>query len=337
MRVSFIDDGGNPEELTSGATAKVLPAPKVTFIEGEDPVGAFQEATVKLVSNTGQTAAGAAYVRTTQSSAQGFTTGANSGGYTLDSVELAVKPFDGTASDIIVSIHSESSDNPGSFVHILTTPASPSDPVTTFSAPSGATLAASTTYYVVISTTNTVFRLSRTDATAEDTGGASGWSIADDRRASQSGFWTTTSRLLRMRINGAAGAAASTDATLSSLVLNDGTNDLTLTPNFASGTTMYLASVANAVSQITVTPTKSDSDASVEYLDGSDAAITDADGMTTGQQVALAVGANTIKVKVTAEDDATTETYTVVVTRTTGPPAPRPARPATCRRRATPN
>ena len=39
-----------------------------------------------------------------------------------------------------------------------------------------------------------------------------------------------------------------------------------------------MASVDNAVSQITVTPTKSDSDASVEYLDGNDAAITDADG-----------------------------------------------------------
>ena len=37
--------------------------------------------------------------------------------------------------------------------------------------------------------------------------------------------------------------------------------------------------------------------------------------MTTDHQVALEVGENTIKVKVTAEDDATTETYTVVVTR----------------------
>ena len=121
-----------------------------------------------------------------------------------------------------------------------------------------------------------------------------------------------------MRINGAAGAAASTDATLSDLVLNDGTNKLTLTPTFASGTTSYTASVADAVSQITVTPETNVSDASVEYLDGNDAAITDADSVTTGQQVALEVGANTIKVKVTAEDDATTETYTVVVTRTTG-------------------
>ena len=113
----------------------------------------------------------------------------------------------------------------------------------------------------------------------------------------------------------------STDATLSNLSLSDGT----LTPAFASGTTSYTASVGNAVSQITVTPTKSDTDASVEYLDGSDATITDADGMTTGQQVDLDVGANTIKVKVTAGDAMTTETYTVTVTRTTTPGPPQEA------------
>ena len=282
-----------------------------------------------LVSNIGQTAAtGAANVSTTQSSAQGFTTGANTGGYTLGAVELAVTPFDGTASDITVSIYSESSGDPGTLVHTLTTPGSLSDPVTTFTAPSGATLAASTTYYVVASTTSTLFLLSRTEATAEDTGGASGWSIADDRRFSRNLVtWTTATVPIRMRINGAAGAAASTDATLSDLVLNDGTNDLTLTPNFATGTTSYMASVDNAVSQITVTPETNASDASVEYLDGNDAAITDADSVTTGQQVALEVGANTIKVKVTAEDDATTETYTVVVTRTTGPPSTTPSAP----------
>ena len=118
------------------------------------------------------------------------------------------------------------------------------------------------------------------------------------------------------------GAQDGPDATLSGLVLNDGTNDLTLTPTFATDTTSYTASVGDAVSQITVTPTKSDTDASVEYLDAKDAAITDADGTATGQQVDLAVGTTTIKVKVTAGDAMTTETYTVVVTRAATRPAP---------------
>ena len=38
-------------------------------------------------------------------------------------------------------------------------------------------------------------------------------------------------------------------------------------------------------------------------------------GTAAGQQVVLAVGANVIKVKVTAEDGTTTRTYTVTATR----------------------
>ena len=70
--------------------------------------------------------------------------------------------------------------------------------------------------------------------------------------------------------------------------------------------------------EITVAPTVNESNATVEYLDSTDAAITDANSGKTGQQVSLDVGANTIKVKVTAQD-ATTDTYTVVVTRAAAP------------------
>ncbi len=94
----------------------------------------------------------------------------------------------------------------------------------------------------------------------------------------------------------------STDATLSGLTLS-GVDFGT----FASGTTSYTASVANSVSQTTVTPTASDSGASyVIKLDG----VEDADGV-----VSLSVGSNVITVEVTAEDDETTQTYTVTVTR----------------------
>ena len=95
--------------------------------------------------------------------------------------------------------------------------------------------------------------------------------------------------------------------------------DATLSPAFASDTYAYTATVGNSVSQITVTPTKTDDGATVEYLDTNDAAIADADGNATGQQVDLVVGANVIKVKVTAEDGATTQTYMVTVTRNTVP------------------
>ncbi len=101
-------------------------------------------------------------------------------------------------------------------------------------------------------------------------------------------------------------APPSTDATLSALSLSDvdiGT--------FASDTTSYTASVANSVSQTTVTPTVNDDGATyVVKLDGS----SDADGT-----VSLSVGSNVITVEVTAEDGQTTRTYTVTVTRAAPP------------------
>ena len=124
-----------------------------------------------------------------------------------------------------------------------------------------------------------------------------------------------------------AAATASDDADLTGLALKNASDDSTIDLNetFASATKSYTADVLNAVDEITVEPAKSDSNATVAYLDASDTVLTDADGAT-GFQVALAEGENTIKVKVTAEDGNATETYTVVVTRprrvTTTPAAP---------------
>ena len=110
-------------------------------------------------------------------------------------------------------------------------------------------------------------------------------------------------------------APPSTDATLSALTLSDvdfGT--------FASGTTSYTATVANSVSQTTVTPTVNDSGASYVIKLGG---VTDADGT-----ISLAVGNSVITVVVTAEDGKTTSTYTVTVTRAE-PPTPEKSSDAT--------
>ena len=125
-------------------------------------------------------------------------------------------------------------------------------------------------------------------------------------------------RALRLSVprSGSDPPIANSDATLNALALSDASDDsdIALSPPFQSGTTSYAASVDNGVDEITIKPTVNESNATVEYLDISDTAITDADGMKTDQQVSLSEGTNTIKVKVTAED-ATTNTYTVVVTR----------------------
>ena len=87
--------------------------------------------------------------------------------------------------------------------------------------------------------------------------------------------------------------------------------------DYQSNTTSYAMSVPNSDDEATVTATANDGGASVEILDSSDMGITDADAMKDGFQVALAVGSTVIKVKVTADDGTTTQTYTVTVTRAT--------------------
>ena len=101
-------------------------------------------------------------------------------------------------------------------------------------------------------------------------------------------------------------AAPSTDATLNSLTLSGVDFGA-----FASGTTSYTAQVANSVTQTTVTPTVNDSEAGYVIKRGG---VTDADGVIT-----LNEGSNFITIAVTAEDDSTTRTYTVTVTRAVPP------------------
>ena len=94
----------------------------------------------------------------------------------------------------------------------------------------------------------------------------------------------------------------STDASLKSLTLS-GVDFGTFSPDTSS----YTASVANSVTQTTVTPSVNDSGADYIIKLGG---VVDADGT-----VALAVGSNAIAVEITAEDGHTTRTYTVTVTR----------------------
>ena len=108
--------------------------------------------------------------------------------------------------------------------------------------------------------------------------------------------------------------AASDDATLSALTLVNAADDaaITLSPAFVSGTTHegYTASVASGVATATVTATATHDEAEAVITP------TDADSNTAGHQVNLTAGGTTeITVEVTAEDGATTKTYTVTVTR----------------------
>ena len=112
-------------------------------------------------------------------------------------------------------------------------------------------------------------------------------------------------------------SGVSTDATLTGLALKNASDDsaVELNETFSSTLTTYTATVANAVTSITVEPAPGNASAEVAYLNASDVELTDADTSKTGFQADLTEGDNVIQVQVTAEDDNTTLTYEVTVTR----------------------
>jgi uncharacterized protein (DUF2141 family) len=109
----------------------------------------------------------------------------------------------------------------------------------------------------------------------------------------------------------------SSNADLSALTISSGT----LSPSFGSSTTAYTASVGNVVSSVTITPTRSDANATIQAQVNSGGYSAVTSGSPSGS-LSLSVGANTINVKVTAQDGSTIKTYTITVTRAAAPVPP---------------
>ena len=105
--------------------------------------------------------------------------------------------------------------------------------------------------------------------------------------------------------DGSTGPTLSSDASLSDLSISSGT----LAPAFAAATLSYSASVPNGTPFEIVRPTTANSGATVTVNGVAVASGTPSLG------ISMAVGANTITVKVTAQDQQTTRVYTIVVTR----------------------
>ncbi len=251
----------------------------------------------------------------------GFTTGSNSNGYTLTSIEFELS-FTGSISNaeratIKAELWSSTSGRPDTKQFDLTTPASLTTGVfAAFTAPASTSLVANTTYHAVLYTTGdlTKLRFSGTLSDGEDSGAAAGWSIANNsyRRSGNqptSGTWTSSASVPRIRVNGEITLA--TDATLSALTATSSTSAagtfsaLTLSPSpFAATTTEYSALVANSISHVKLTPTVNETNATVTVNGGA-----------ASTAIELAEGANAITVLVTAQDTTTTKTYMVRITR----------------------
>ncbi len=101
---------------------------------------------------------------------------------------------------------------------------------------------------------------------------------------------------------------------LSSLTLSSGT----LTPGFSGAISAYTATVPNATSSITITPTRADANATIQVRVNAGAYAAVTSGSASGS-LPLIVGSNTIEILVTAQD-ASTKTYTVLVSRAPIPP-----------------
>ena len=118
-----------------------------------------------------------------------------------------------------------------------------------------------------------------------------------------------------METSQAAYYALSTNANLSALATTPTT---TFNTSFAANTIAYTTNVANATSSITVTPTKEEANATIEVRINNGTYTTVASGNASGN-LNLNVGANTIDVRVTAQDGTTIKTYTITVTRASAP------------------
>ena len=248
--------------------------------------------------------------------AQSFETGADTGGYTITEVQIRLRTVN-SGNTTSVTIREDGSSAPGNLVATLMNSATlTGSALNTFTAPANTTLDAGTTYWISVSegVSNRV-----TLATTAGNG-ETGWSIGNGRlwRASETSNWQSESANLVMVIKGSVvTTTVSDDATLSALTVNDGTNDLTLDPTFASGTYVYAADAGEAVDEVTLTATVNDDGAEVSGVTLGGTAIADSD-FTDGITVpSLVEGDNVIVVTVTAEDTTTTQPYTITVTRAT--------------------
>ena len=244
-----------PTAIKSGQTVQVSYAPPLgaaftvsrNRLWGSDDKLVQRFADQTITNNTALVANIGTDTQTTRTfsfdHAQAFTTGSRA--IRLDAANLRVSKGMGRDDpDYTVSIHSSNaSDQPGDSLGTLTNPAAlPTTPGSTrFEAPSGGiTLAAATTYFVVIDVTvdgNQNFAQANvTDSDDEDDGKTTDWSIADallTRSAGLTPWGADTQSPPRSLVIGVQGAPAA--PTLASAAVNGTALTLTFNAKLATG------------------------------------------------------------------------------------------------------
>lgn len=156
-----------------------------------------------LVSNFATTGSYSAFVV----SSQPFTTGTNAAGYRLTSVELYL--FNNNQGDLLVRIIPSASDgtpdtsDSTQYIQLTNPPTFVGETANAFTAPADTTLAANTTYHVVIERPG--LNAVRTNGQSSENPAAAGWSIGDSRYGAESfppSSWSTNEHAIEIRVNG---------------------------------------------------------------------------------------------------------------------------------------
>ena len=273
-----------------------------------------QAQTAVLISNFNQavaTGTNIPVVSTIQQMAQGFTTGSSPA--TLTSIDLKFYVAEATTELPSMTLHSGTPT--GTEVASLTSSGSLAAGLITtitFNAPANTTLTLETTYFLVMENTGSVSILPvPTKSDAEESGGATGWSIADvlQYRPGAMGIFTgdfldetVKSRAVLIRVNGTVGGTTNTAA-------------------MGAPTITGTAQVGQTLTAVTTGITDADGLTSPTYtyqwirVNGTEADIASANSST--YTLLDADLGKTIKVKVSFTDDASNaETLTSAVTAT---------------------
>ena len=167
------------------------------------PTTTEAQAQTTFVSNLGQTTHASFFTDlSTKDVSQQFRVGST--GVTLSTVKVKFDTVPGSMATVtaVIATGRGSSD---SILATLTNPATWST-TSTFTAPAGTTLAADTTYHLIIEGTDGLLATTSTDA--EDSGGATGWLIGNNRQqrtmadSGLGGTWITSSNALQISLEG---------------------------------------------------------------------------------------------------------------------------------------
>ena len=261
------------------------------------PEPAAAQTATTFISNTGQTDTGSNTVASSSTPrAQQFTTGSNAGGYTLSAV--------------VVNIRAGSTDTPAFALHQSTTASGVEVPGTkvvdltgsittageqSFTPASTTTLSTSTKYFVVLSTSGASgVNIQRTASDDEDSGGSTGWEIANNSvfSTTSGSAWTSSGSSIEIVIKGTIVSGTNNPPTVATAI-----PDQTATV----GTAFSYVFPANTFSDadtgdtLSYTATKTDATALPTWLSF-------AAGTRTFSGTPQAADAGTVSVEVTASD-----------------------------------